>query len=153
MSVGLEDSAGVGTVELDSHADTFVGGNNCVMLPGSATSNHATVHLFSEESHPFKNILIGSVAMAWVDPKTSETIILVFNKALFFGDHLKHSLLCPNQLHAYGIEVQDAPMLWNTASSHVIHSEVDNLMIPFHLSGVISVFDTHKPSEKELADC
>ena len=62
--------------ELDSHADTTVGGSNCVLL--YAGNETATVHSFSEESKPFKNVPIGTIATAWVDPKTSETFILEF---------------------------------------------------------------------------
>ena len=69
--------------ELDSHADTTVGGANCVLL--SVGNETATVHSFSEESKPFKNVPIGTIATAWVDPKTAETFILEFPESLYFG--------------------------------------------------------------------
>ena len=153
MSVGYDDSPRTGTIELDSHADTFVGGSNCVMLPDTETGDKATVYSFSDESHPFREIPIGSLAMAWVDPKTSETVILVFNEGLYFGDHLNHSLLCPNQLRAHGVEVKDAPKHLDNESSHAIRSDQDDLTIPLRLRGVISLFDTHKPTEEELENC
>lgn len=153
MSVLNEESAKAGTVELDTHADTFVGGRNCVMLPGTDTGDHATVHSFSEESCPFRDIPIGSVATAWVDPNTSETWVLVFHEALYFGDRLNHSLLCPNQLRAHGVTVKDTPMMFDKESPHEIRSDDGDLTIPLRLNGVMSLFDTHKPSEKELAEC
>ena len=153
MSVGYDDSPRTGTIELDSHADTFVGGSNCVMLPDTETGDKATVYSFSDESRPFREIPIGSLATAWVDPKTSETVILVFNEGLYFGDRLNHSLLCPNQLRAHGVEVKDAPKHLDNESSHAIYSDQDDLTIPLRLRGVISLFDTHKPTDEELENC
>ena len=49
--------------ELDSHADTCVGGSNCVLLEDSGEV--ATVFSFSEESKPFDKIPIGTIATAW----------------------------------------------------------------------------------------
>jgi len=153
MSVGYDDSPEKGTIELDTHADTFVGGSNCIMLPDSETGDKATVHSFSDESRPFREIPIGSLATAWVDPDTSATVILVFNEGLYFGDRLDHSLLCPNQLRANGVEVKDAPTHLDSNSPHHIRSEQDKLKIPLRLRGVISLFDTHKPTDDELMNC
>ena len=43
------------------------------------------------------------------DQHTNEEYILIFNEALWMGDTLAHSLINPNQLHAYGTLVQDNP--------------------------------------------
>ena len=45
--------------ELDSHADTNVGGANCVLIDD--TGEFATVHSFSSEQRPFNNVPIGTV--------------------------------------------------------------------------------------------
>ncbi len=137
--------------ELDSHADTTVGGANCVLLSG--TGEFATVHSFSDERKPFQNVPIGTVATAWVVPETGETIILIFNEALFFGDRLDHSLLCPNQMRAHGIVVSDTPMQFDQQSTHSIYVPDENLVIPLALLGIISNFESHKPSNDELVSC
>jgi hypothetical protein len=70
--------------KMDSHADTVIGGCNFILL--HETGEYVTVHSFSDERKPFEKFPIGTIATAWVDPATSETKILVFHKALFFGD-------------------------------------------------------------------
>jgi hypothetical protein len=77
MSLARNDASGL--VDLDSHADTFVGGSNCVLV--ASTGESATVHSFSNERKPFGEIPIGTVATAWVNPSTGETFVLVFHKA------------------------------------------------------------------------
>jgi hypothetical protein len=70
--------------ELDSHADTIVGGANCVLLERSGET--ATIHSFSDERKPFADVPIGTIATAWVNQADGEVIVLVINKALYFGD-------------------------------------------------------------------
>lgn len=137
--------------ELDSHADTNVGGANCILL--ESTGEFATVHSFSEEQQPFKDVPIGTVATAWVDPSSGETFILVLPQTLYFGDRMKHSLLCPNQLRAFGIVVEDTPRQFDRQSTHSISIPGENIVIPLALSGVISYFESHQPSDDELENC
>ena len=139
--------------ELDSHADTTVGGSNCVLL--CAGNETATVHSFSEESKPFKNVPIGTIATAWVDPKTAETFILVFPESLYFGKRLCHSLICPNQLRSYGVAVNDVPRQFDGQSTHsiVVSGDDDGIEIPLDMNGVISYFASHRPSDDELENC
>jgi hypothetical protein len=82
--------------ELDSHADTCVGGVNCILLATNGES--ATVHSFSEESTPFASIPIGTIATSWINDQTGETFVLLFPESLYFGERLPHTLLCPNQM-------------------------------------------------------
>ena len=139
--------------ELDSHADTGCAGSNCIWMDDGESGEYATVHSFSDESKPFEKIPIGTVATAWVNQETSETVILVFNQWLYFGDRLAHSLVCPNQLRSNGITVSDVPKQFDQNSFHAIDVPDENLTIPLHLKGVISFFDSHKPSEEELETC
>ena len=48
--------------ELDLHADTIVGGANCILLETSGET--ANVHSFSDERKPFSNVPIGTIATA-----------------------------------------------------------------------------------------
>ena len=137
--------------ELDSHADTNVGGANCVLIDD--TGEFATVHSFSSEQRPFNNVPIGTVATSWVDPLSGETFVLVFPQTLYFGDRMSHSLLCPNQLRSYGIIVDDTPRQFDSSSSHSIVVPGDNVKIPLEMSGVISYFSSHLPTDDELVNC
>ena len=59
--------------------------------------------------YPFSKILlavqevpIATVFTIWESPTTGEIWMLVIHEALYFGDHLKELLLCPNQLCTAG---------------------------------------------------
>jgi hypothetical protein len=111
------------------------------------------VHSFSDERKPFSDVPIGTVATAWVDPETSEVIVIVMNEALFFGDRLDHTLICPNQLRSFGIIVNDTPKQFDSTSTHSIEVPSDNMTIPLEMNGVVSYFASHKPSTDELLNC
>ena len=106
----------VNRTELDSHADTCVAGANTIPLWYSDW--HVCVSPFIGEYQPLSNIPIASVATAWDHPDTGERYLLVINDALYFGDRLNHSLLCPNQLRDFGIRVHDVPTQYDPNSPH-----------------------------------
>jgi hypothetical protein len=62
--------------EMDSHADTCVGGANSVLLETKGET--ATVYSFSQERKPFGEIPIGTIAMTWVSSINGESLVLVF---------------------------------------------------------------------------
>jgi hypothetical protein len=62
---------------------------------------------FSDEYSKMVDIPIASAAMAWDDPETGITTILIFNEVLWFGDKLRNSLINPNQCRMHGIELCD----------------------------------------------
>jgi hypothetical protein len=137
-------------MELDSHADTIVGGNNCVVL--DTTGRTVSVSPFSDEYDAIQDIPIAAIATAYDCPDTGQVYILVFNEALFFGSRMTHSLLCPNQLRAHGIQVDDTPVQYNESSTHSMYIPDHDLRIPLSLDGVISGFDTRQPTIAELQD-
>jgi hypothetical protein len=67
-------------------------------IPLWYSDHKVNVSPFIGEYSPINDIPIASVAAAWDDPSTGRTIILVINEALYFGDRMEYSLLCPNQL-------------------------------------------------------
>ena len=93
--------------ELDSHADTCVGGANTILLEPSGTT--ATVHSFSDERKPFDQIPIGTIATSWTNPEDGITYVLCFPESLYFGDRLPTTLICPNQLRDHKTVVEDTP--------------------------------------------
>ena len=140
--------------ELDSHADTCVAGSNTVPL--YFTEHKASVSPFIGEYSPIPDVPIASVATAWDDPKDGSTIILVIHEALYFGDRMPHSLLCPNQMRDSGIIVHDCPTVYDNNSSHSIiipSAEGADIELPLHMRGTISYLDTRRPTEAELLSC
>ena len=93
--------------KMDSHADTCVAGCNMVVLED--TGQTVSVTLFTSEYNALKGIPIVSAATAYDCPTDGETYLLIFNECLFLGERLPVSLLCPNQLRAFGLSVCDTP--------------------------------------------
>ena len=90
-----------GRNEMDSHADTIVVGNNCIVL--ELSRRNVSVSLCSEEYALIDDIPIATVATAYDCPDFCQVFILIFNEALYFGKGMAHTLLCPNQLRAYRV--------------------------------------------------
>jgi hypothetical protein len=83
--------------ELNSHADTCAINNFACVL--EYTSKIAEVSGFSPSLDTMTNIPIVKMAVAYDNPQTGETTILVINQALYFDDQLPHLLLNQKVLH------------------------------------------------------
>jgi hypothetical protein len=143
-----------GNCELDSHADTSVAGPNCVVL--EYTEQVVKVSAFSEELETIEGIPIVSAATAIDDPRTGTTTILVIGQALYMGGKINNTLLCPNQMRAYGLNVDDTPVHLapkDRPSTHSIYSPDESFDIPLYLKGVFSYFPSRTPTSDELETC
>ena len=94
-----------GRVELDTHADTFVAGRNCLLM--HYTERVCDVMPYSDEYEAKKSVPIAQVATGYTAANGQRTILIV-NEALWIPE-LKHSLMNPNQLRHFGVMVQDNP--------------------------------------------
>jgi hypothetical protein len=138
-------------MELDTHAETCVAGSNTVVL--DLTGKVASVSSFCDsEFQALEDVPIATVATAFDCAVTGKTHVLIFSEAHYFGDRIKHSLLCPNQLRANGLTVHDCPRQYDPTSTHSIVVPESDLQISLTLRGVISSFVTRVPSDDELAD-
>ena len=83
---------------------------------------------------------------------TGNTYILVFDKALYYGEKLKHTLINPNQVRAYGISLWD-----NTFDQQARPLSVkvnDDLQMPLRAAGTKLLFTTRVPTTSlELETC
>jgi len=138
------------TCELDSHADTLVAGANFVILEYTDTSCSVTPFCKSYESK--QGIPIVKAATTYDDEATGVTYILILGQALYFGEEVESRLLCPNQLRANGVIVDDTPvhLLHNRSSTHSITFPEDNVTIPLKLNGCFSMIKTRTPSAQEI---
>ena len=66
------------------------------------------------------------------------------------GDVLDHSLINPNQLRSYGIDVQDNP--FGDTAMHIASDE-DDFAHPMTADGTTIFFDSRTPSNHELETC
>jgi hypothetical protein len=96
-----------GEVEMDTHADTCVLGNNFIIL--HHTGRECDVYPYTESYEGIKGVQIVTGATSWTSQVTGETFVLVIHEALWMPGSLTHSLVNPNQLRAYGSTIQDNP--------------------------------------------
>jgi hypothetical protein len=134
--------------ELDSHADTCGVGSAARII--GYTGQTVKVSGFSTSMDSIKNVPIVKAALAYDDPSTGKTLILVLNQTLHFGDHLPHVLLNPNQLRSNGVTVNDIPRHLSDKSSHSIKIEDEKVEIPLFLKGIISYFNVRTPTVDKI---
>ena len=134
-----------GRIELDSHADTIVLGSNCVIL--HHTGKVCKVSPYSDDYEAIKNVPVVCGATLWTDTGDNQEYILVFNESLWMGDSLTHSLINPNQLHAFGTEVQDNPF---SKERLLIQPASHDIAIPLQTLGTIIYANTRAPTDQEL---
>ena len=113
------------------------------------TGEKVNVFPFSEDLPAVQEVPIATVMTIWESPKTGELWMLVIHEALYFGERLKESLLCPNQIRAAGNLVQDTPKQFDPQSAHsiIIPNRVE---LPLDMHGVISHLRTRKPMAEEI---
>ncbi len=123
---------------LDSHADTCVAGSNCVIL--ESTNQMVSVSAFSDTHEVIHDVPIMTAATAYDDPDTGTTYILILGQSIYMGDRMQTSLLCPKQLRANNIIVDDIPKHLappGRPSTHSIYCNDEDLTLPLSLKGVI----------------
>ena len=96
-----------GYVESDTNADTCCLGKSFIVL--QYTNRVAEVYSYDKTLQPKHGVPIVTGATAYDCPKTGRTYILIYNESLFYGNILDHSLINPNQMRHYGVNVWDNP--------------------------------------------
>lgn len=94
------------------------------------------------------NVPIVTGATAYDDPITGQTIILVFNESLYYGTKLDHSLINPNQIRSYGIDMWDNP--YDQDHPMAMHVS-DMIIIPLQTYGTKIYFNSRSPTDDELS--
>ena len=90
---------------------------------------------FHDNFTPVQDVPIATVVTAWSDPYTGQGYILILHEVSYFGNNMTHSLINPNQLRHYGIEVFDNPYDMDPARSMGITMPGSNDVIPFLSQG------------------
>lgn len=144
--------------ELDSHADT------CVISPQAALVTHdferdVQVHGYDGSVGATRCKTV-SAAIAYDHPQTGETYMLTIHQGILIPS-MEHNLLCPMQLRANDIRVNEEPKSMTPIPTDDHHSlqffsTTTNeliLRIPLRLAGVFSYFPTRKPTPGEYENC
>ncbi len=114
------------------------------------------VSILRQFRHLMENIPVVTAATAIDDEATGNTTILVLGQAIYMGDKINNTLLCPNQLRYYGITVDNVPMHLthgDKTSSHSIICPEHDMAIPLSLKGILSYFQSRIPTPDELLTC
>jgi hypothetical protein len=139
---------------LDSYADTCCAGPNFKVMEMS--EEKVNVFPFSEKLSAVKDIPIATVATIWEDPHTGEMWLLIIHEALYFGQSLQESLLCPNQLQSHGIKVNNKPVQFDPSSLHSIiiskRVSMNRFCVPTNCNPTVLRSTTH-PSSSTQAHC
>jgi hypothetical protein len=135
----------ISTSEADTHADTCVAGANMIAL--EATGEVCEVQGYSGELGTIKDVPIFRAATAWTNPEMAETIILIFNQILWYGNRLPISLINPNQLRHSGFRVSDD--IADGDRFFGIELEED-ARLPFEMEGTRISFESRVPTAWEM---
>ena len=139
--------------ELDSHADTCCAGPNFLRID---SPDDEVINVYGFNGNQTSNVPITTVATLYQDPDSGAQYILVFHQTLYFGMRIKTTLLNPNQLRFGGVVVNEVPRQFEATSTHdlvVKHDANDpSLRIPLQLRGVMSGFQSRKPTMAEYDD-
>ena len=154
LSVGVDGRIGSTILycELDSHADTTCAGANFLRIDFGESH---TTNVYGFNGAKAANVPITTAATLYQNKDTGAVYILVLQEVLFFGDRLKSSLLNPNQLRFGSSKVNDIPRQFCPESTHEILVESPGepkLRIPLQMKGVMSVFESRKPTMEEYED-
>ena len=137
-----------GGIELDSHSDTTILSINCVIL--TYRGKECDMLSYSKKYEYIQHIPVVTGVTAWTFPHSRETFILVFNKSLWMGKKLDHTLVIPNQIHQHRIDVQDNPCMHKPMGIAFLH---DDVTIPLYMDDTIVFNDTSSPTQQHLGYC
>ena len=100
---------------------------------------------FHDDLADVKDIPVATVATGIVTPE-GQTCILILNEALYFGETMDHTLINPNQIRNYGVNVSDNPFDFDKPFG-IDHEDV---FVPFMSSGTTVYFDSFYPTDEQL---
>jgi hypothetical protein len=134
--------------ECDTNADTCCLDKNFIIL--HYTTHTADMYAYDKSYKPLEGVPIVTGATVHDDRTNGLTYILLFNEALYYGTRLDHSLINPNQIRSYGVDVWDNPF---DRERGLLVDVNEELKIPMYSSGTKVQFNTRTPTEEELKDC
>ena len=91
----------------NTNTDTCCIGKNFSIL--EYTRRTTEFYAYEKSLKPIEGVPIMNGTTDWDNPVTQHTYILVINEALYYGNKLKHSLINPNQVRSYGLNIWDNP--------------------------------------------
>ncbi len=133
---------GLHAADLDSHANMAVAGSGCTVIATSGC--HATVTPFSSNLPTMDMVEIGDVAIAYNDPISLQTYLLVMRNALLIPT-MDPNLIPPFLIRLVGLQVDETPkhqLAFPTVDNHAIYDSETGMHIHLKLNGIFSYFTT-----------
>jgi hypothetical protein len=104
---GITTADDVTRANLDSHADIACFGHNAMLVdPGT---HHVLCFPFMKSLGVAVDISIVTAAVAFDQPNTGNTLILIYHQALWFGAEMDVNLINSNQMRMNGLVVNKCP--------------------------------------------
>ncbi len=128
--------------KLDSHANMDVAGRDCTII--ATSGQFATVTPFYDNHLVMEKVEIGDVAIAYDNPITLQTYLLVLRNALLIPT-MDHNLLPPFLVREVSLFIEKTPKFQSTSLSRNNHTICDNetgLRIDLQLNGTFLYFPT-----------
>ena len=134
----------------DSWADTCCAGKHAKVLE-FLDGKSVTAHGFGNHLPKTPHLPIATVAYAH-DTAEGETLILVVNNAIYMGDKMTDSLLCPNQCRLNGVEIDTRPSsLCSDTTAQSMTAEGHTFPLQHH--GPLPYIHVRHPTSEEIASC
>jgi len=138
----------LGVCEVESHAVTCCLGSNFVPILYYTGKVWCYDAPFLSDLPNQEGIPICSGANTF-DDGNGDTIILIFNEALWFGDQMKNSFINLNQVRVFGVSLCDDP----TDSHRHLGMTIQDHLIPFTMTGSTCHFTIRTSTNWKLETC
>ncbi len=142
--------SGLLSTELDSHANMAVASADCTII--SKSGKYADVTPFLEDLPVMKMVEIVDDMMAYDDPISHTTYLLVMRNALSIPS-MGHNLIPPFLIREAGLALDELPTFQldtPTIDSHAIVDDVTGMRIHMKLNGIFSYFTTRNLIQDEM---
>lgn len=140
--LGLDSWADTSCVGRHAHIDSYVDGKS------------VTATGFASNLPAINNIPIVNCSFAY-DDERGRTFLLQINNAIYLGNNMDHSLLCPNQCESNDIRIDLRPRKYypDSSTASTIFIGEHNLSIPILHKGPLPYIQIRRPTGEELLTC
>ena len=129
-------------MESESRADTTCAGNNMKLF--SYTGYKCNVNGLHSELKSMEKITVAMAVTAYDDPLLVTTVMLVFDKVLWFGSSMGQTLISTTQVLSHGTQISYDPYDQNRPLGISIHNS--DWYIYFNVQQYFSVVETRAPT-------
>jgi hypothetical protein len=146
----LGSHSGLKATELDFHANMAVAGIECTVIATSCC--YMTVTPFNSKLTKMDMVEIGDVAVAYDNPNSLHTYLLVMRNALLIST-MDHNLISSFLIQEAGLQVDETSKhqcALPTIDNHVIYDLETVMRIHLALNGIVSYFSTRALTLEEM---